>query len=85
MTRFRRVVGLVRHLHSHSDGEEIMSQINRHVLTFLKREDGPTAVEYAVMMALIIVACMATLLTLGTNSNNTYSYVGQKVGKTAAS
>jgi Flp pilus assembly pilin Flp len=42
-------------------------------------------VEYAVMMSLIIVACMATIITLGTNSNNTYSYVGQKVGRTSAS
>lgn len=57
----------------------------QHLYVFLKQEDGPTAVEYAVMMALIIVACMATIITLGTNSNNTYSFVGQKVGRTSAS
>jgi pilus assembly protein Flp/PilA len=56
-----------------------------HLHTFLEQEEGPTAVEYAVMMSLIIVACMATIITLGTNSNNTYSYVGQKVGRTSAS
>jgi pilus assembly protein Flp/PilA len=62
-----------------------MTRFQYHLLQFLKEEDGPTAVEYAVMMALIIVACMSTIVILGTNSNNTYSYVGQKVGRTAAS
>ena len=51
---------------------------------FLQEEDGPTAVEYAVMMALIIVACIATLTTLGSNANNTFSYVATKATKTAS-
>lgn len=29
----------------------------KNVVQFLKAEDGPTAVEYAVMLALIIVVC----------------------------
>jgi pilus assembly protein Flp/PilA len=62
-----------------------MSRLSYHIRTFLHQEDGPTAVEYAIMMALIIVACMATIITLGTTSNNTYSYLGQKVGRTTAS
>ena len=62
-----------------------MHWYHQRVQVFVRNEDGASAVEYAVMMALIIVACMTTLLTLGTNSNNTYSYVGQKVGRTAAS
>ena len=62
-----------------------MRLVRHHLLTFLKNEDGPTAVEYGVMMALIIVACVATITVLGTNSNNTYSYVGLKVGRTSAS
>ena len=49
------------------------------VVRFLKDEGGPTAVEYAVMMALIIVVCMVSITTLGTNSKNTYSYVGTKL------
>ena len=32
-----------------------MSQFATKVLDFLKEEDGPTAVEYAVMLALIVV------------------------------
>ncbi len=46
---------------------------------FLNDESGPTAVEYAVMMALIIVVCIASVTALGTNSNNTYSYVATQV------
>jgi pilus assembly protein Flp/PilA len=40
---------------------------------FLKREDGPTAVEYAVMLALIIVVCIAAVTTLGANVNEVYT------------
>ncbi|HEV3236070.1 MAG TPA: Flp family type IVb pilin [Gemmataceae bacterium] len=42
---------------------------------FLKAEDGPTAVEYAVMLALIIVVCIAAITTLGSNANKTFSNV----------
>jgi pilus assembly protein Flp/PilA len=40
---------------------------------FLKREDGPTAVEYAVMLALIVVVCIAAITTLGSNVNEVYT------------
>ena len=40
------------------------------VQRFLTSEDGPTAVEYAVMLALIIVACIAIVTTLGTTQQN---------------
>ena len=46
---------------------------------FLKAEDGPTAVEYAVMLALIIIVCIAAISALGSNASNTFSYVGSKV------
>jgi pilus assembly protein Flp/PilA len=53
-------------------------------LSFLKDEDGPTAVEYAVMLALIIVVCTTSIAILGTNANNTFSYVGKRVGSTGS-
>jgi len=53
----------------------------RRAAAFLKDEDGPTAVEYAVMMALIIVGCIVTLTTMGSNTNNTFSYVATKATK----
>ena len=31
------------------------------ILAFLKGEDGPTAVEYAVMLALVIIVCIASI------------------------
>jgi pilus assembly protein Flp/PilA len=61
------------------------SRFLRPVLHFLKNEDGPTAVEYAVMLALIIVVCITAIQTLGSNANNTFSYVASQVGKTSGS
>ena len=61
-----------------------MRQFANSVVNFLKREDGPTAVEYAVMLALIIVVCITAITTLGTNANTTFSYVGTQVGKTGS-
>ncbi len=52
-----------------------MHRIVSKLVNFLKREDGPTAVEYAVMLALIIVVCIAAITTLGSNANNTFSNV----------
>ena len=51
---------------------------------FLKDEGGPTAVEYAVMLALIIVVCITAITALGTNANNTFSYIGTNVGNTGS-
>jgi pilus assembly protein Flp/PilA len=42
---------------------------------FLVSEDGPTAVEYAVMLALIIVVCLTAIQAIGTNANATFSSV----------
>ena len=55
-----------------------MRKFSQHLVSFLKNEDGPTAVEYAVMLALIIVVCITAITTLGTNANNTFSYVGHR-------
>ena len=62
----------------------MLTKLRESVDNFIEKEDGPTAVEYAVMLALIIVVCITAIVALGTNSNNTYSYVGTKVGKTGS-
>jgi pilus assembly protein Flp/PilA len=49
-----------------------MRQLSQHLIKFLKDEDGPTAVEYAVMLTLIIVVCVAAIQTLGSNTRNTF-------------
>jgi pilus assembly protein Flp/PilA len=51
---------------------------------FVRDEDGPTAVEYAVMLALVIVVCFTTIAVVGTNTNNTFSYVNKRVGSTGS-
>jgi pilus assembly protein Flp/PilA len=53
----------------------MFAELTRRVGNFLKREDGPTAVEYAVMLALIIVVCIGAITVLGKNANNTFSNV----------
>jgi pilus assembly protein Flp/PilA len=62
-----------------------MSSLKSAVVNFLRAEDGPTAVEYAVMLALIIVVCITAITALGSNANNTFSYVATQVGKTSGS
>lgn len=56
-----------------------MRSLTQHVVAFLKGEDGPTAVEYAVMLALIIVVCIAAVTTLGEQANTTFSTVGSRL------
>ncbi len=46
---------------------------------FLKSEGGPTAVEYAVMLALIIVVCLTAITTLGTNANTTFGTINSSL------
>ena len=52
-----------------------MANFIQPVVKFLKAEDGPTAVEYAVMLALIIVVCIVAITTLGSNANGVFSNV----------
>ena len=61
-----------------------MPQLGQFVLNFLQDESGPTAVEYAVMLALIIVVCIAAIGTLGTNANATFTKVATTINSTAS-
>jgi pilus assembly protein Flp/PilA len=56
-----------------------MRRFYASAVNFLKNEDGPTAVEYAVMLALIIVVCIAAISALGSNANGTFTRVGSAV------
>ena len=62
----------------------MLSKLTRQAVHFLKAEDGPTAVEYAVMLALIIVVCITAISALGSNAANTFNYVGNAVNTTAS-
>jgi pilus assembly protein Flp/PilA len=43
---------------------------------FLVSEDGPTAVEYAVMLALIVIVCLTAIQAIGTRASKTFTSVG---------
>ena len=51
----------------------MLAKFARSAMAFLKREDGPTAVEYAVMLALIIVVCVVAITALGQSASSTFS------------
>lgn len=52
-----------------------MNSFVTRVKNFLKSEDGPTATEYAVMLALIIVVAIAAIGTLGGTVNEMFESV----------
>jgi pilus assembly protein Flp/PilA len=56
-----------------------MKVIVNRAKDFLRSEDGPTATEYAVMLALIIVVCIATVKSIGTKANNAFDQVNQNL------
>ena len=62
-----------------------MNAVAKKFVTFLKKEDGPTAVEYAVMLALIIVVCIAAITAQGSSASATFQYVNGNIKAPAAS
>ncbi len=67
------------------DSEEAMKNFASKVKRFLKSEDGPTAVEYAVMLSLIIVICLSAVRSVGTNASSTFTSVAGQISGTPAS
>jgi pilus assembly protein Flp/PilA len=67
-----------------SNKEKSMRKFTQALVNFMQREEGPTAVEYAVMLALIIVVCLAAITTLGQNANSTFDTVGNKIGSASS-
>jgi pilus assembly protein Flp/PilA len=60
--------------------QAMFRRLKQFAVRFQTQEDGPTAVEYAVMLALIIVVCIAAITTLGTNAMSTFTSVGTTIG-----
>jgi pilus assembly protein Flp/PilA len=54
-----------------------MKNLANRIKKFLKSEDGPTAVEYAVMLALIVIVCLVSITAIGNNANQTFDSVAQ--------
>ena len=59
---------------------EDMKSFAKKVQRFLASEDGPTAVEYAVMLALIVIVCLAAIQAIGTNANTTFQNIADNIG-----
>jgi pilus assembly protein Flp/PilA len=60
--------------------EDSMKSLAKKLQRFLISEDGPTAVEYAVMLALIIIVCLTAINSLGTNARTTFTNVANSIG-----
>jgi pilus assembly protein Flp/PilA len=58
-----------------------MKSLAMKVQRFLVSEDGPTAVEYAVMLALIVIVCLTAIRSIGTNANTTFQGVADELAK----
>ncbi len=57
-----------------------MKSLAQKVQRFLVCEDGPTAVEYAVMLALIVIVCLAAITAVGTNVNAVFNSTANSLG-----
>lgn len=57
-----------------------MKDFTTSIKRFLVSEDGPTAVEYAVMLALIVIVCLTAIQAVGTNANTTFTNVAGQLG-----
>ena len=58
-----------------------MRQFLHSVKTFLKSDDGPTAVEYAVMLAFVFLVCVVANGELGTTTLGLYTTSLQEIQK----
>ena len=56
-----------------------MKKFAKKVQNFLVSEDGPTAVEYAVMLALIVIVCLTAIQAVGTNAANTFNNIANDI------
>jgi pilus assembly protein Flp/PilA len=56
-----------------------MKSLTKKLQRFLASEDGPTAVEYAVMLALIIIVCLTAINSIGQNAKATFNNVAGSI------
>jgi pilus assembly protein Flp/PilA len=57
-----------------------MGRLRQFLRIFIRNEDGPTAVEYAVMISMIVLVCFAAIKVLGTNTSTTYTHMSASLG-----
>lgn len=59
-----------------------LTTLKRQVMAFVREEEGATAIEYALIAALIAIACVAALTTAGTSISGLFTRIGNAVGVT---
>jgi pilus assembly protein Flp/PilA len=63
-----------------SEQESAMNALISRVNRFVVSEDGPTAVEYAVMLGLIVIAIVTVVANLAKSISGTFSTVSSTLG-----
>ena len=58
-----------------------MNSLARKTIRFLRCEDGATAVEYAIMLCLILLAMVGTIVLLGEATNGAFEYSRDEMEK----
>lgn len=61
-----------------------MRTFTRGILNFLKNEEGPTAVEYAIILALNVILCLVAITSMGTNANKVYGNVSNALANSGS-
>ena len=56
-----------------------MKKFASAIRLFLSAEDGPTAVEYAIMLTMIILACFTAIVTVGTQTNSIFQKAASSI------
>ena len=56
-----------------------MKSFAKKVQNFLQSEDGPTAVEYAVMLALIVIVCLTAIQAVGQNASDAFNDIAEDI------
>ena len=67
-----------------SEGNDAMRRLAEKVLTFVKSEDGPTAVEYAIILALNVILCVVAITSVGTNTNKVFNNVSNSLSNSGS-
>ena len=60
-------------------GFDTMKKLITKVQKFMQAEDGPTAVEYAIMLALIVIVCIAAVGQIGAATNTAFEAVANEL------
>jgi pilus assembly protein Flp/PilA len=57
-----------------------MQSLSKIVRRFTSSEDGPSAVEYAVMLALIVIVCLIGIRSIGANAKTVFTNIANSIG-----